>query len=119
DLNWATDHPRYISDNEAVRAVSVQALPPKHRELLSGAYEVFDREGRRCEAKPKDIVIVLHVVPHFGLINVWTDFPEGKNLVPHADRALGLWRVSLAHSEITGEAQQGMSLGLEFEKTGD
>jgi hypothetical protein len=119
DINWATGHPHYISDNEAMRPVSVQALPPRYLELQSRNYEVFDREGRRCEAKPKDFALVLHVVPHFGLVNLWTDFPENKNSVPYSERALGLWRLSLAHGEISGAAPQGMSLALEFDKVGD
>ncbi len=115
DIHWSTEHPVYISDNEAVRAVSLPALPAARRALLDQDYELFDAEGRRCAARPKRFVILVDVVPHFGTVNAWTGFPDHKSVAPPAQRAQDLWRLAVSQREVFPDASRGMSLALELE----
>jgi len=113
DLNWAIDHPVYISDEHNERAVSLQAVPASKRALLDNSYEVFDESGQPCQVKPKTLKIMTYVIPHFGTVNYWNDFGaeyEGRKPEPQppAARALSLWGLG-------GSRDQGRTLALEYE----
>jgi hypothetical protein len=118
NMSWAAEHPVYVSDELAERAVAVGALPKPLQERLTHSYEVFDQLGARCLAKPTGYKIFARVVPHFGTVNFWNDFgaeSEGRKAqpLPNATRALGSW--SLAQQS----PDRGLRLGMEFEVTGD
>lgn len=118
NLDWAAEHPVYVSEELAERAVMVGALPQPLQERLTHSYEVFDQSGARCLAKPTGYKIFAHVVPHFGTVNLWNDFGaemEGRKAqpLPNATRALGLWGLGQQSPE------RGLRLGMEFAVTGD
>lgn len=118
NLDWAAQHPVYVSEQLAERAVTVGALPKPLQERLTHSYEVFDQLGARCLAKPTGYKIFAHVVPHFGTVNFWNDFgaeSEGRKAqpLPNASRALGLWGLAQQSPE------RGLRLAMEFAVTGD
>lgn len=117
-LDWVTDHPRYLSNELAARAVSTKALPKNLRALLNDSYEVFDSAGQRCEVTPRGFQVFVRVVPHFGTVQAWEDTfaeQEGRKkvVVPPEARALDLWR--MAGGMMSEHVTPGMVLGLEME----
>lgn len=117
-LDWVTDHPRYLSNELAARAVSTKALPKNLQALLNDSYEVFDSAGQRCEVTPRGFQVLVRVVPHFGTVQSWEDTfaeQEGRKRVivaPEA-RALDMWR--MAGAMMSENVTPGLYLGLEME----
>lgn len=116
--SWAVDHPRFISNERAQRGVSVSALPETLKRHMDVRYEVFDKNGTRCEAKPRGFQLLVHIVPHFGTVNFWEGRMQSEGetpvVVPKEERALSLWRTGTGPFE-TDTTSPGIWLALEME----
>jgi hypothetical protein len=120
EVNWATDHPRYISNERAQRAVSTAALPARLKKHLDARYEVFDESGKQCEVEPRGFQLMIRVIPHFGTVNFWegrTGSDDPVVLVPQQGRAINLWEMATAFQ--TETSSQGLTLGLEMKPIKD
>jgi ketosteroid isomerase-like protein len=113
DLNWLTEHPRYISNELAERAVAAAALPATLRALAILRYEIFDASGQSCVSSPIGFKVLAEAIPHFGTVMRWEDSfasSEGRrpNVVPNAERALDVWNLASISPE------RGLRFGIEF-----
>src|SRR5690606_14770115 len=115
--------PRYLSNERAQRSVSTEAVPASLRKLLEPKYEVFTPSGKRCEAKAREFVYQIHVIPHFGTTNFWEDYfaefeKRPKNPVPAEARAVDLWGMATGpYFESAGHP--GITLAVELEPMKD
>jgi hypothetical protein len=94
DVNSVSGPPRYADKSRAHRDVVTKALAPELQRMVGQKYVVYGIEGTVCEATVAGFEALIHLEPHFGMVNHWEASHRHGPEVPVAQRALDLWNLS-------------------------